>query len=161
MASIDKLLQLVNTHNSPSKPLSASNVTVAEVAAEAGTGYNTRVKLQAIEGVDYVSSVDVFYRRIDLAQVQDDSGLISDVPFTPELIVQKINDNWATWLTVDDIVPFTIPDLSDGEVHDVILTAKADSLYWFGSVSISLVEADVVNPLYTMLNVTMPSNGYI
>lgn len=161
MASIDKLLELINAQNSLTIPLTKQNVQVTEVVADAGPQWNTRVTLQAVAGQGYAGEVSVFYNRADMAEILDDSGLISATAFTPEMIVQKINDNWATWLTVDDLVTFTIPDLSDGEIHDVILTARADSLGWYGSVRISLVQADVVSSLHTLLHVTMPAPGYL
>lgn len=156
MASLTKLLELLNALNPQEEPFSEENIRVISVASDSSTGKNTKAVVEAIAGERYSGQRDIFYDRIDLAAVQDDSGLISATAFTPELICSKIAENWNTWFDVSDLEAFVLPDTSDGEIHDVVLTAKPTSLGWFGSVRISLVQAET-DTFNTSLHTTLPN----
>lgn len=158
MFSRDALLGLINSQNNPATPVSADNVEFTNVTA-LDAGVRTKATVVAKPNTVYVGSVDIFYNRINLSAIVDGTGLLSATPFTVDMILQKLADNWNAFLTVDDLEPFSIPDTSDGEIHDIPLVAAANSPICVGSVMISLDQTDTA-PLNTLLNTTMPA-GYL
>lgn len=160
MFSLQALFDQINLQNDITQyPLSEQNVQITNVGPSTSGFGNTKATLVALAGSPYESHVDIFYNRIDLATLLNGTGVISKYPFTLDVILQKISANWLAFLASSDVLPVVIPDTSDGEIHDITLTANPSSPICFGSVVISLVQVDL-DPLDTLLNVTLPS-GYL
>ncbi|MFL9998855.1 DUF7941 domain-family protein [Paraburkholderia sediminicola] len=156
MDSTERLIELLNSRNEVPLLLTRSAVEFVDVTPVTSGPYNTVATMQPIPGSSWTDSVVVHWNRVDLAKILDGSGLLSDNDLTPQEVVDKINANWVTWLTLDDLESFSPPDTSDMEIHDLMLKARADSLGWFGTVTMA-VSRPGMSALDQLFSVTMPA----
>lgn len=136
--SSDKLRQLLNDTFSPQKVITDKNVLFQTPVVENGDDYNTSLKIVGVPGKGYYNSVDIKYRRIDLAELGEDVEILKEGQLTIEEICIYLNNGLAAFLTPDDLEPVTIPNLTVGQSDYITLVAKADSYGWIGSVIIAL-----------------------
>lgn len=156
MDSTDKLIALLQARNTAPVPITREAVEFLNVQAIVAPGFNTQATVQAVPGHRFTDSKVIRWNRIDLAAILNGSGLLSDGPLTAQDVVDKVNANWETWLTLEDLEAFTPPDTSDGEIHDLVLTARADSLGWYGTVTLA-VSRPSMSVLNTLMTVTLPN----
>lgn len=138
MNSGDKIRELINEANSPPKTFTERNLRLDLPVSESGDGYNTRLEVEGIPGRGYYNSVDVFYRRVDLGIVNTDTPLRTINPLTPQLVLDLFNGAKGLFLTLDDVEPFDVPELADGESGSVTLVTVATSLGFTGTTTFGL-----------------------
>lgn len=156
MDSLDKLLALINASNELPRAITREMVTFSNIAPLAGDPeHNTNGTMTGVPGQGYSGSITLSWRRIDLASIIDGTGLLADENLTAQDVIDRVNTNWETWLTLEDLEPFDPPDTTDGEFHDLVLIAKEDSLGWIGTVTLTLAQPSM-SVFDTTLNVTMP-----
>lgn len=136
--STDQLIALLQARNTALIPITRDAVAFTNVTAVTGQTYNTTATLVPAPGSGFTDSKTITWNRVDLANVLDGSGLLADGNLTQQDVVDKVNANWATWLTLADLEDFAVPNTSDLEIHPLTLTARADSLGFYGSVTLSL-----------------------
>lgn len=143
MSSKDKLFALINATNPLPRPLTANNVELIDPRPAVGTGWNTRVTIRAIPDKGYSREQDVFYRRIDLAELEPMVYKASDVT-TPASLLALINDRRGTWMELVDVQPFVIPATPPGGQSTLTLTAADESYCFQGEATVTLRKAAVV-----------------
>lgn len=92
--------------------------------------------------------------RVKLSRIGTNIWFLSNTPFTQQMIVDKLVADYGAALTLADLEPFTIPDMSAGGVFEVTLTAKESSANWLGSLTVSLLLGDgqrIHDHLYTTM----------
>ncbi len=80
--------------------------------------------------------------RLNLSSIGTDVWFLSDTSFTLQMIVDKFVADYDVNLSVNDLEPVTIPDMSGGGVFEVTLTAKSTAVNWKGSITVSLLLGD-------------------
>ena len=163
MINTSTLLGLINQANPSSPVLSLNDVTFGFPQSDIGANYNTKITVSSVPGSGYFGTVDVFYHRIDLTELGQYLKVLSEEPFTSDLIIQSIGRNRVADLDVRDFEALTIPDLQIGDYGTITLTAEPKSLGWVGTTEVSLVLGlpENVDLLHTLMNFTLPSNGYL
>lgn len=152
--STDQLIAVLQARNTAMVAITRDNVTFEDVRPATGSGYNTTATLTAVEGYGFTGNTQITWSRVDLGLLLDGSGLLSDGDLSAQDVVDKINANWATWLTLNDLQSFTPPTTADGGIHDLLLTASSASLGFMGQVTMSLSRSDM-STLDTTLNQTL------
>ena len=162
MSATDILLALINADNPNRRPIKKESVTFSAPVAVAGEGWNTKVTVRSVPGKGYEGDVDVTYHRVELTELGH-AALLSDAQFTPEMVIELINELKGTLLTLDDVEPFTVPVLDVGEFREVKLTIKSDSFGWTGEAYVEILFGlpTLINELHQLVTFTMPSNGYL
>ena len=143
MSSKDKLFALINATNPLPRPLTANNVELIDPRPAVGTGWNTRVTIRAIPDKGYSREQDVFYRRIDLADLEPIIYKSEDVT-TPATLLALINERRGTWMELEDVQPFTMPLVPQGGEASVVITAADESYCFMGSATVTLRRKAVV-----------------
>jgi len=164
MTSQDKIIAQINIQNpSAPYPFSTSNIAFATPEDDVEAGWNTKLAVSAVEGGGYDGTVEVYYHRIDLSELGADIGLSSEAPFTNQTFLDALNAVKATDILLTDLETFTLPTQTTGVVLTVVLTALSTSLGWRGTNTISFVVGlpATADALHTLLNVTMPAEGYL
>lgn len=177
MSGYETLLNIVNADNPIQQPLTAADVVFSDPVIDIGPNWNTKVTITAIPGSRYTGSVDVCYHRelLDALNNSVINEVISDVPFTPELILSLLNASRNTTFTLSDMVccdcgpvcncnkgGISIPDINLGDVASINLTIRSNSLAWIGDTNISVLYGLPTNIglLHQLLNHVFPNNGY-
>lgn len=143
MTSKDKLFALINTANPLPRPLTPNNVEIVNPRLAVGSGYNTRATVRAITDRGYSREQDVFYRRIDLAALAPVQYRIEEVG-TPSQLLAMLNARRGTWLELEDVLAFTMPNVSQGSQAPVTLTAADESYGFIGTVQVMLTRDAVI-----------------
>lgn len=138
MNSADKIRQLLNDTNLPPKEFTERNLRMDLPVTDIGEGYNTRLGLEGIPGRGYYGTDDVFYRRIDLSTINRQTPVRTTTPLTPQVVLDLFNSVTALFLTLDDVEPFSPPQLTDGQSGQVTIVAVENSLGFTGSAVIPL-----------------------
>lgn len=175
MSGFESLLNIVNSDNPIQQPLSASDVVFSDPVEDIGPNWNTKVTITAVPGSRYTGSVDVCYNRVPLDALNNSviNNIISDTPFTPELILSLLNASRDTNFTLSDMKccdcdhdchcgGFDIPDIGLGDVASINLTVKSNSLQWIGDTNVSVLYGLPTNIslLHQLLNHVFPNDGY-
>lgn len=160
-----KLLNLINADNPIQQPLTLADVSFDPPVVDIGNGWNTKVRVNSLPGSRYIGSVDVCYHRPDLIELNNSviNNIISEVPFTPEIILDLLNTSRGTDFTVDDMEVINIPSMNPGDATEVTLIMKANSFAWVGATNISVLYGLPTNTdiLHNLLNHVMPNNNYL
>jgi hypothetical protein len=163
--SPDKLLALLNADNPAPYKFTFNNVSFSLPATDNGPNWNTRVRVSGVPGSAYTGQVNVFYRRVPLSEPFDVMpGLMSDVPFTPNDVLNELNGpRVAADMTMSDLMPFTIPEMVLGDAETIHVHAHPNSLAWIdkGTTVLMLGLSDPFDKLHKLVNVTLPSPNYI
>ena len=164
MTTISKLLELVNTGNPLSIPLTSDIVSFSDPVINYGVNWNTQITITANPGYYYTGSVNVFYKRIDLS-VLNKISLLSDVPFTPEIIVSILKNIYNADVVINDFIPIDIPNLNNvGDTGTVVIEADSKSIGWNGKndkVDLLFGLPFNINTLHQLLVDILPSPGYL
>lgn len=138
--SITRLLSEANEKNSPKRPLTLINVAPqTPVPLEGDEKHNTQVTIQGVPGRTYIGEQTLLYKRISITDALADLQLRNIVPFTTQMVVDMVNTQLGLFITLDDLEPFTPPELALNETKTLVLTSKADSFGFIGEVEISLM----------------------
>lgn len=107
--------------------------------------YNTKVTLKANNpAAPYVGSVDIFYNRLDVADLE----VLADIYVqTPSLnnthdVIDSLNRRYGLNFETTDLVNH--PTVDHGTYKTVTLEAEPTSLGWIGTLDISATEGDLV-----------------
>lgn len=137
--SEQKLTDLLNISNLPPKLFDHTRLTYGAPQAVAGSGYDTQVVATGIPGKGYYGDQTISYSRIDLSVLASKVSLFDVNPFTVDSIVSMINAQYATFLETSDLVPPSIPTLTQGGASGTVtLTADTSSIGWKGTVDITI-----------------------
>lgn len=138
--SITRLLSEANEKNQPKRPLSLINISPqAPVPLEGNEKHNTQVTIEGVPGRTYVGSQTLLYKRISLTEVLADLQLRNIVPFTTQMVLDMVNTQLGLFITIDDLEPFTPPELALNETAALTLVSKPESFGFVGSVEIELM----------------------
>lgn len=133
--SADKIRTLINEENLPPKLFTEGNLKLETPVPSVGDGYNTKLPVSAVPGRGYWGEEEVFYKRINMAEVTRETPYRSTVTLTPEIVLQLINNTTGLFITPEDIEPFTPPVLLEGQSGDVVLVALSNSLGFTGTLT--------------------------
>lgn len=166
MNSNEKILFLVNESNGPPKLLTSENVSFDIPAPDVGDTWDTKVILKSVPGKGYIGDAELFYTRIPLEDLGLPQTLRSVSGFTKETMLGMFNGKLGSFVGVDDLEPFEVPDIGIDETKTVTLVAKPTSLGWRGTAEITLsygrtyLDAVVVNRLLPVRIHANAVNGY-
>ncbi len=153
MNSNEKILSLVNDSNAPPRLLTAENVSFDLPVPDVGITWDTKVILKSVPGQGYVGDAELFYTRISLESLGLPPTLLSVSGFSKETILGMFNGVLGSFVGVDDLEPFEVPDIALDETKTITIIAKETSLGWRGTAEITLsygrshLDAIVINRL--------------
>lgn len=136
--AVDKLIGLLNEANQPPKIFTEGNIKLGDFVASEDPEFNTEMIVRAVPGRGYIGQKPVRYQRLDISTIVLDATLRSQVQFTPEAIVSMLNVKLKLFLSVDDLEPFDIPELTEGQTETVVIQTKPSSAGFFGEFSVVL-----------------------
>lgn len=160
----DKLISLINEANINEHTLTKNEIALSNPIPDSSTTANTKINVLSIPGSGYIGDVDVFYNRIDLAELGTNLSLLSEIQFSLDNIVSELSLSRVADLDLSDIENITIPSMIVGDINNVTLTAKQNSLGWIGENNVSLLYGlsyNSVNPLHHLMNVVLPGANYL
>jgi hypothetical protein len=177
MSGYESLLNLVNADNPIQQPLSLADVVFSDPIEDIGATWNTKVTISAVPGSRYTGTVDVCYNRVPLDALNNSviNNIISDVPFTPEIILNLLNSSRDTTFTLSDMrgcdckpgckcncESINIPNIELGDVASINLTIKSNSLEWIADTNVSVLYGlpSNIGLLHHLLNHVFPNNEY-
>lgn len=164
MTDYDKLLNLINSDNIVIPPLNVDDISFSDPVVDIGATWNTKLTVSSLPTSEYIGSVDVFYTRPNLIELDSTkiNNLISEIPFTPEMIINLINANRGTNFNVSDLELISIPIMDIGDVASVTLIMKSNSLTWIGNIDVSVLYglSNNTDILHNLLNHVFPTDGY-
>lgn len=111
----------------------------------------------------YYGAVELYYKRHSLQDFIGWSPVLSEIPFTKKLIVDFLNSLGAQ-LRESDLVDVAMPDgLQVGDTGTIAVQTSANSIVWSGVRELPYVFGLPlsVNELHRIVNVTLPSPGYL
>ncbi|EKD22663.1 MAG: hypothetical protein ACD_84C00018G0004 [uncultured bacterium] len=155
----DKLLELLNNDNPRQIKFDRTNVTFSNPIENIGEGYNTRINVDSVPGGGFLGNVDVFYHRINLADLGNDIWLFSDMPFTEDMIISMLNTSRNAFLLASDLDAMAVPIMAVGDIRSIVFTTQPNSVNWIGSNNAMLIIGfpGIVSRLDLFLNTTLPS----
>lgn len=137
MDSAEKIRGLITELNPAPVDFTDKTIFFHDPVVEEGER-NTTLLVEGIPGRGYYGTQSVHYKRVALETVYRATPVRSALPLTPQLVLDLFNAASGTWLTLEDVEPFTPPVLQDGETGSVTLTAVPLSLGFTGSVVVDL-----------------------
>jgi len=169
-ASRIKIFEALTAENPPPIPFNDDTIWLSDPVPSAdpqpgvGDEWNTMVTVTAKPGSGYSGSVNVYYRRVDLQKFAGTQILDRECRFTPQAIIDALNNCYKSFLSLEDLQAITDSDLpcQSGVVKCLTLSALENSLGWIGAVTLPVVfgiPAEACR-LHTLLNHTMPAPGY-
>lgn len=138
MAAKEVLLGLMNDLNQPKRLFSDVNVELGDAVPELTENGDTKLLVTAVPGRGYNGSVEVFYRRIPLADAIGDKSVRSLNELTPQVVIDLVNSAAGSFVSLDDLVPFATPTPEEGTATTIVLTAKPESLGFTGTIEITV-----------------------
>lgn len=169
MLNAQKILAAINALNSPPIPLTLDNVVVSDPQPSnvqpypGAIGWNTKITASAKPDLGYANSVEVYYHRIGLEELGT-IELLSNYEFTPENVVNLLNNIKGTELALEDLEQFVIPEMAEvGDVANIAIAAKERSIGWINTNTVLLGYniPDNLNKVFETMNVTLPNRGYL
>jgi len=166
MSGYETILNLVNATNPIQQPLTKDDISFSEPIPVKGPDYNTKITISSVPGSRYTGFVDVFYNRPSLDDLNNSviNNIISDVPFTPQIIIDLLNSSRDTEFTLSDLIHCPCPpDLDVGEVASVKIAVKSNCLTWIGDANVSVLYGlpSNIGELHHLLNHVCPNDGYL
>lgn len=137
-----ELLELVNNANQPIKPVSRRNVFFGEPLRYLSQDprLNTRITLIPLYGKGFTQSVDLYYLRLDVSAVLRNVSVASQNTFTQQTLLDAINQQTGEDLRLEDLVPFTIPTLGNGEQAEIELSARPQNLKYINTGKVTVIR---------------------
>lgn len=140
--AIEILMDKINAENLSELDVGDFLFSAPTAATLTFSDINTKVVLTPKVSSGYFNSRDIFYKRIDIAQILDNRNveiLVTTETLLSELIPQ-INTLFGINLTADDYVDTAIPALVDGVEHSVVVQIKPTSYLFVGTTNLVLGE---------------------
>ena len=129
MDSASEIRRILNEDNLPPKEFTEQNLALGlPTAADGGTDYNSSLLLKSIPGRGYWGDDTVYYKRIPLDSIDHSTPLRTTATLTRASIIELVNKTFNLFLTDDDLEPFDIPAIGDGQNGQITITAKPTSL---------------------------------
>jgi hypothetical protein len=153
------LIDLIKVNNpNTAGTLTNQGIEISNVGPNTpGSNRDTRALVTAIAGSGILGNVTIQYNRLDLGVLNHGVSLtfVVDDQLRVGDILPLINQRFNVRLTLDDIQQGEIPDFSFPTVttRQMVLTARADSLVWQGSLTITVTKPDY--QLGTLINNTV------
>lgn len=145
---LEWLLDLIVDNNPIASILTEENVVFGEpVPQDASTGFNTNVLVTGVPGKKILGSVRIYYNRRSLNYYSRTTVVTTNKQATINDILDTLNPLNKHLLTVNDILPVTIPAMQDGVIAHVTLTAKPGSYSWAGSIDVTLYKGTGGKPI--------------
>lgn len=140
MSNKQEIIDLVNSNN-PGLALSLDSVDMTTPAIDTDdiVESNTVVTILPKDGSGYKGNVTVHYHRVPMSDIPTPTTLTSNVPFTPEIVLNLLNTQRNTDFVVSEVEPITIPPMDPNVPVTITITATADSYGWTGSTQVDLV----------------------
>lgn len=162
----EEVIDLLNKVNAATVVLKPSDVTFALPqidTTDASGQFNTRVNISAATNGNYRDSVEVFYHRVPLQELDGNLDVISEFAITPESLVAFVNDKALADIGLDELLPIQIPSWNVGDIIAIDLISKPDAFKWIGSKRINALMGlpREIDKLHIHVNYTLPSEGYI
>lgn len=159
MSSFDRVVELINQKNTPPYPLTDQNIAMQNVTVDPEAHWNTRVTIAAAPDHGYLGTVDVFYTRSPLSALGANIDLVQEAPFTVQNIVDDINTQKTSQLTIDDFDQLTVPTMTTLTPALMQISAAVNSLGWLGNTQVTLVSGmPATQPaLHSFLNIDLPA----
>jgi hypothetical protein len=153
MTSLDRFLTIFNTSNSAN--FQASDVSLGVPQAISDSAYNTLIRVY-LNSANYSGSMDFYYNRTNVADVLDDSQVITQGTATKlSDLINQINSTYSLSLTSSDYEEQTItaydPTLPYQRAS-VSVTANPASILFCGSVVLYLGEKITATTASTALS---------
>lgn len=144
------IVDLINESNSTS--LTVGQLTFA--APVAGVAEATTLVVSSATGSGYRGDVEVSYNRVPMSFMNtNEPGLVIETPAeTVYGLIDFLNTTFGIQLTEADLVDGALPAGEADVNKDLVITAAADSLVWFGPVTLQVTMPLVT--LNTVLTVT-------
>lgn len=104
--------------------------------------YNTKVVITPKATSGFYNKRDIFYKRMDIAQIINNRDVIITVTTETMLseLIPQINSGYGINLTADDYADTAIPAAVPGEQHSVIINITTGSYLFVGIVELLLGE---------------------
>lgn len=135
----DKLRELLNRTFTPQKEFTETNIKFQSPTVEVSEDYNTVMDVKGVVGKGYYGDVTIKYKRVDLADLGTEVEVRSETQLQPQDFCDLINSIAGSFISVDDLLPFTIPTLEIGVIKaPVHIKANPDSVGWTGEVTIAV-----------------------
>lgn len=122
-----------------------TNPTAATPPEGSTASYNTRVTLSAnTPAAPYVGSVEIFYNRLDLADVGRLAAVYLQSPNIDSThgAIDSLNRRYGLNFKPEDLIDQ--PAVINGDYNTITLEATAESLGWFGTLDINVTEGDLL-----------------
>lgn len=162
MSSKSKLFDMLNAENPAPFTFTESNVTLSPPLPADVEGRNSQVAVTAILGQGYSGATDVYYTRLNLADLGY-MGIVSEFPVSAEEILAHLNTVRVAEIEGIDLEQISMPVLETGVVLAVRLTAHPQSYRWIGETEVELLIGipAKANLLHTFLHSTLPAPNYL
>lgn len=164
---IGDLLAYINQHYPSRLLLTTNNVTLSTPTVYSGNANpagNTDITITATTGEGYTGNITVNYNRLLLSSISTDTiQLLSEFPFTEEIILDELNTQFDLSLSASDVLLISVPSLDIGDITTVNVQAAPDSIGWMGATNVSILyglSSNIVE-LHDFVNNIMPSAGYL
>lgn len=135
-----ELIKQINEANLPIKQVTRDNTDFDGLTEADHNGHNTMVWLRSVPGKGFANDVQLYYTRVDLVEALDGKTIRSATAdtLTPSGLLTLLNNQFRTFLDLDDVEPFTIPVLAEGESAQITIEARDYNLIWFNSAEVTL-----------------------
>lgn len=140
--AIEVLMDKVNAENLEQLDVGDFLFSPPVATTLAYSNINTKITITPKVSSGYFNTRDIFYKRIDIAEILDNKNvevIVTTETLLSELIAQ-INTLYGIYLTADDYEDTAIPAVVPGETHSVIVQIKATSYLFIGTANLILGE---------------------
>lgn len=135
----ERIYTQLNELNTPFRILSDRTIRMGSPVLNEEGPYNTRLNLKAQPGRGYIGDVDVYFDRVPLKDLVEQTELRSQDAWSISLIVQLIQASAGIPLSTEDFEPFEAPVLQPGESQQLTVKLKEGSLGYYGDLTLDLL----------------------
>jgi hypothetical protein len=132
------LVAMINRDNPHITPLTVDDVTFGLPTPEAGLSWDTKITATAAPNKALSGTIDLHYTRGILASFGSSLVVQSQHAFTKATFLRALNGTRRVPVTLDDLLPFTLPTLSSGLESPLTIAARPESLIWQGALTLML-----------------------
>lgn len=137
------LVAMINQDNPHITPLTVDDVTFGLPVPDAGPSWDTKISVTAAPNKGLTGSRDLHYTRGNISSFGPNLVVRSEHAFTKTTFLKALNGTRRVPVTLDDLLPFTLPTLSSGLESALTIAARPESLIWQGVFSLMLKITNV------------------